>query len=188
MSDDELVAVDPPPSTKRRLIGIIGVIVAVASIAAVAIVVVTMDKRQPEPAGVGKYRFEHTKLADVEAGRCDPTTVENGARKVTWCYALPGFDIAGAIVEPHLYFGGVEPTSELIEIQLKVRGCNEDTLDRWMRANFAAPVETRGNRRIWENSHLWALALIPSEPGRCLVRMLPHSESAEISRLRSGSQ
>ena len=32
---------------------------------------------------------------------------------------------------------------------------------------------------------LWAAAFLPSEPGRCIIHLLPLSENAEIERLKS---
>jgi hypothetical protein len=39
-------------------------------------------------------------------------------------------------------------------------------------------------RGYWKNAFLWAAALMPSEPGRCLVHFLPLSENAEIARIK----
>ncbi|HSR98933.1 MAG TPA: hypothetical protein VLM79_17875, partial [Kofleriaceae bacterium] len=77
-----------------------------------------------------------------------------------------------------------EKTAKLIEIQLKVRGCHEDELDQWMRSALGPPIETRSTRAYWKNSFLWAAALLPSEPGRCLVHLLPLSENGEIDRIK----
>jgi hypothetical protein len=65
-----------------------------------------------------------------------------------------------------------------------VRGCVEEDLDKWLRERFGPPYETRSTRSYWKNSFLWAAALLPSEPGRCLVHFLPLSEGAEIERIK----
>jgi hypothetical protein len=139
--------------------------------------------RDPEFAGVGKWRFTHTQLHDVNEGVCQPADLNDG-RKGTWCFALTPFRIGSRNVDVDLYFLGTEKTAPLIEIQLKVRGCHEDELDQWMRSAFGAPLETRSTRAYWKNSFLWAAALMPSEPGRCLVHLLPLSENAEIDRIK----
>lgn len=141
------------------------------------------DRREPEYTGVGKWRFTHTTLRDVDEGICQPTDLNDG-RKGTWCFALTPFRIGGRSAEVDLYFAGTEPAARLIEIQLKIRGCHEDELDQWMRSSFGPPIDTRSTRGYWRNSFLWAAALMPSEPGRCLVHFLPLSETAEIDRIK----
>jgi hypothetical protein len=139
--------------------------------------------REPEVSGVGRWRFTHTTLADVNEGVCQPTELGDG-RKGTWCFALTPVKIARSSADVDLYFLGTEKTAGLIEIQLKVRGCHEDELDQWMRSVLGPPIETRSTRAYWKNSFLWAAALLPSEPGRCLVHFLPLSENAEIDRIK----
>lgn len=153
---------------------------AVAGIAALA---GGCKKDAPEFAGVGKYRFGHTTLADAKGGICQPTDLNDG-RKATWCFALPPYKIANRVAEVDLYFAGTEKTAPLIEIQLKVRGCLEADLEQWMRESFGPPIEMRATRGYWKNSFLWAAALMPSDPGRCIVHFLPLSEQAEIDRIK----
>ncbi len=150
----------------------------------VLLLVVACSGREGEPAGVGKWRFTHTTLADVHDGKCDPTDATDG-RKLTWCYAQTPFKVGKRTAEVDAYFLGTEPTAPLIELQLKVRGCVEDELDQWMRSNFGNPIETKGTHAYWSNSFLWAAAFMPSEPGRCLVHFLPLSENAEIARIKA---
>ena len=139
--------------------------------------------REAEPNGVGPWRFGHSTLSHVHDGVCQPTTLDDG-RKVTWCFAQQPFKIGKHIAEVDLYFDGVDKTAPLIELQMKVRGCVEDELDQWMRAAFGTPIETKPTRAYWKNSFVWAAAMMPSEPGRCLVRVLPLSENAEIERIK----
>lgn len=155
-----------------------------AALAALAVLAVGCKDGPPEFSGIGKYRFGKTTLADVKDGICQPTDVESGTRKATWCFQLPPYSVAGRTAEIDLYFEGTEPSGKLIEIQLKVRGCIEADLETWMRSNFGPPIETRAKRLYWKNSYLWAAGLIPSEPGRCLVHLLPLSETSEIARLK----
>lgn len=169
-----------------KIAGIVGL---VATLVGVVVIVVVLGmgscgKGAPEFAGIGKYRFGHTTLGDLKDGVCQPTEVEDGRRKATWCFGLQPYQVAGRTAEIDLYFEGTEPSGELIEIQLKVRGCVEQDLDTWMRTHFGPPIETRANRGYWKNSFLWAAVLMPSEPGRCLVHMLPLSEEREIARLK----
>ena len=139
--------------------------------------------REPEPSGVGPWRFPHTTLADVKDGLCQPTELSDG-RKATWCFAQPPVRIGGDTAEVDLYFLGADKAAKLIEIQLKVRGCHEDQLDQWMRTALGPPIEGKPTRSYWKNSFLWAAALMPSEPGRCIVHFLPLSENAEIARIK----
>jgi hypothetical protein len=170
---------------RRRLIGRIGLLAALAGMIAIAVVLGLKTCRQgsPEFSGIGKYRFGHTTLADVDEGLCQPTDIEDGRRKATWCFGLTPYKVANRPAEIDLYFDGHEPSGALIEIQLKIRGCVEQDLDTWMRTAFGPPYATRPERGYWKNSHLWAAALMPSDPGRCLVHFLPHSEQREIARI-----
>lgn len=139
--------------------------------------------RAPEFDGIGDWRFTHTTRKDVTGGLCQPTDLNDG-RKGTWCFAQQPIRIGGRTAEVDLYFLGTEPTAKLIEIQLKVRGCHEDELEHWLRAAFGPPIQSKPTRGYWKNSFLWAAALMPSEPGRCLVHLLPLSENAEIERIK----
>ena len=150
---------------------------------AVLVALAACGGSEPEFAGVGKYRFTHTTLADAKGGRCDPTDLPDG-RKGTWCSLLPAYKIGKRAAEVDLYFLGTEPTAKLIEISLNVRGCDENDTDRWMRTNWGPPLEQQGTRAFWKNSYLWAMAEMPSEAGRCRIRFLPLSENAEIDRLK----
>jgi len=137
-----------------------------------------------EPAGLGQWTFTKSTLAHArKAGVCQPTELADG-RKATWCFGLQPIKAGGRVTEVDLYFDGAADDAKLIEIQLKVRGCVEDDLDRWMRERFGPPFETRSTRSYWKNSFLWAAALLPSEPGRCVVHLLPLSEGSEIERIK----
>jgi hypothetical protein len=139
--------------------------------------------RDGEHDGIGNWRFPHTTRKDITGGLCQPTDLNDG-RKATWCFAQQPIKIGGRTAEVDLYFLGGEPSARLIEIQLKVRGCHEDELEQWLRQGFGVPIETRAKRAYWKNSFLWIAALMPSEPGRCLVHVLPLSENAEIDRIK----
>ncbi|MBA3396696.1 MAG: hypothetical protein H0T89_28955 [Deltaproteobacteria bacterium] len=141
------------------------------------------EGRKPEPSGIGRWRFTKSVKADAKEGVCQPTELTDG-RKATWCFALPPYKVANRTADVDLYFNGTADDSPLIEIQLKIRGCVEDDLDRWMRSVFGPPIETKPTRGYWKNSFLWAAAMMPSEPGRCLVHVLPLSEAAEIARIK----
>jgi hypothetical protein len=139
--------------------------------------------KEPEFTGVGNWRFGHTTLADAKQGVCQPTDLNDG-RKGTWCFANPPFKVGKRVADVDLYFLGTEPTAQLIEIQLKIRGCVEQEAEDWMRQGFGPPTESKGTREYWKNSFLWAAAMLPSEPGRCLIHFLPLSENAEIERIK----
>jgi hypothetical protein len=141
------------------------------------------SSREPEISGIGPWRFTRTTLKDATNGICQPTDLNDG-RKGTWCFAQTPFRLGKSNAEVDLYFLGTEPTARLIEVQLKIRGCHEDELEQWMRSAFGPPVDSKPTRGYWKNSFLWAAALMPSEPGRCLVHLLPLSENAEIARIK----
>ncbi len=137
-----------------------------------------------EPAGLGRWTFTKSRLADARKGAvCQPTELADG-RKATWCFGLQPIKAGGRVAEVDLYFDGGADDAKLIEIQLKVRGCVEDDLDKWIRERFGPPFETKSTRSYWKNSFLWAAALLPSEPGRCVVHFLPLSEGSEIERIK----
>lgn len=139
----------------------------------------------PEISGIDKYRIGHTTRGDVDDGVCQPTDIADGTRKATWCFAMPPYQVAGRTAELELYFEGTEPSGALIELQLKIRGCDEQALDHWLRTQFGPPIESRGARAYWKNSIVWIAGFLPQEPGRCLIRMLPLSEQAEIARIKA---
>jgi len=115
---------------------------------------------------------------------CQPTTLTDG-RAATWCYANKPFKVGARTADIDLYFLGSEPTAPLIEIQIHVRGCNEDELTGWLRTNFGGQIDQRPKRGYWQNPHMWIGALLPSDPGLCVVHMLPLSEQAEIARIKA---
>jgi hypothetical protein len=149
---------------------------------AALLVLAACDKTPPEFSGIGAYTFGKTTLGDVKYGMCQPTTVQGGTRSVTWCFQLPPYKIANRAADIDLYFDSNEPSAKLIEIQIQIRGCVEKDLEEWMIQSFGPPFETRANRGYWKNSYLWAAALMPSEPARCRVHLLPLTETAEIER------
>lgn len=172
--------------TGKKLVGVLGVLASVGGVIAVGAIVATgaCSKKEPEFAGVGKYRFGHTTLGDIKEGICQPTPIDDGKRQAGWCFALPAYSIAKRTAEVELYFDSMQLDAPLIEIQLKVRGCLEQELETWLRTAFGPPIESKPNRFYYKNSFLWGAALIPSEPGRCRVHLLPHSEQAQIAKVK----
>jgi hypothetical protein len=171
----------------RKAVGVLGVVASIGGVATIAVVLATgaCSKKDAEFAGVGQYRFGHTTLDHMKnKGVCQTTTIDDGQRKATWCFALPAYKIANRAAEVELYFEGEKLDAPLIEIQLKVRGCLEQDLESWLRTAFGPPIETKPKRLYYKNAFLWAAALIPSEPGRCRVHLLPHSEQAQIAKVK----
>ncbi|HEY4239675.1 MAG TPA: hypothetical protein VGM88_07665 [Kofleriaceae bacterium] len=135
--------------------------------------------RDPEPGGLGKWSFAKTTVAQAETeGRCQPTELFDG-RKALWCFGLTPVKIGARAADVDLYF----TDGKLIEIQVKLRGCDENTFEQFFRRIYGPPIETKGNHEFWKNSFLWAAAFMPSEPGRCLAHILPLSEAGEIARI-----
>lgn len=153
------------------------------AVAAALVLVLGCKDRAPEYGGIGEWRFSQTTLADAKHGKCEPTDLKDG-RRGTWCFANPPYKLANRTAEVDLYFAGTEPEAKLIEIQLKVRGCVEHDLERWISENFGPPIERRPGRAYWKNAFVWIAGMIPDSPGRCLIHMLPLSESAEIGRIK----
>jgi hypothetical protein len=146
------------------------------------LLVLSCEARQSEFSGVGPWSVVKTTRKDA-SGICQPTELPDG-RAGIWCFRQPPFGIGKKAAEVDLYFLGSEPTAALIELQLKVRGCVEDDVEVWLRQNFGAPYERRGTRAYWRNSRMFLVAFLPQDPGRCVLRMLPLSEGAEIERLK----
>lgn len=150
---------------------------------ALVLALAACDKKG-DPAGLGQWTFTRTTLTDgKKGGRCQPTDLADG-RKATWCFGFVPIKAGGKVGELDLYFGGATDDAKLIEIQLNVRGCVEEDLDKWLRERFGPPYDTKGTRAYWKNSFLWAAALMPSEAGRCRVHFLPLSEGSEIERIK----
>jgi len=145
--------------------------------------VVACEGRAPEPAGLGPYTFGKTTFGAIHNGNCQPTKLGDG-RDAMWCFALPPLQVGKRPAEVDAYFLGTTKTAPLIELQLKIRGCTEEDVVDWLRARFGPPIESKSTREYWKNSFMWIAALLPSEPGRCLVHFLPLSENAEIDRLK----
>jgi hypothetical protein len=163
------------------------------------------ESRKSAPSGLGPYRFGHTTRAQLKSGVCQPTELTDG-RKATWCFALPPIKVGERTADVDAYFLGTDPpllgenpTEEqrtarkaelaklpLIELQLKIRGCVETEVEQWMRQRYGgADADSKGVKTFWHNDFLWAMAVLPSEPGRCIVHFLPVSETAEIARLKA---
>jgi hypothetical protein len=141
------------------------------------------DRKPAELSGIGPWSVARTHLADA-SGRCEPTELPDG-RKGTWCFGQPPLKIAGRLAEVDLYFLGDQRSAPLLELQLKVRGCEEEKLGSWLRTTFGPPAAAVGANAFWQNGFVWIAALMPSEPGRCLVRVLPIAEGGEIERIKA---
>jgi hypothetical protein len=155
---------------------------ATLTIGIAAFALASCGDRQPEYSGVGQWSVTRTKLKDA-TGRCQPTDLPDG-RAGTWCFRQPPFGIGKKSASVDLYFVGKEPTAPLIELQLNVRGCVEEDIEAWLRRNFGAPYETRDTRAYWRTPKMFLAAFLPQDPGRCVLRMLPLSEGAEIERIK----
>ena len=137
-----------------------------------------------EAAGAGGWDVTHTTLADAHGGRCEPTDLPDG-RKGTWCFLMPSLSLDGQTAQVDLYFGGTTPDAALIEIQLKVLQCKIDQAESWTATRFGNPVEHEGDRYYHQNRYV--LAAVVPDGARCLVRVLPVSERAELERIKKAS-
>ncbi len=138
-----------------------------------------------EVNGIGPYQFGKSTRGTIHQGNCQPTDLADG-KKGTWCFLLPPFKVgAKHAANVDLYFAGTEDSAPLVKVVLAVRGCEEQELDTWMRERFGLPFETKGGREFWKNDFQWIMAELPTEPGKCLVYLLPIGEAAEIERLKA---
>lgn len=138
-------------------------------------------ERQPELTGVGPWSVTKTKRKDA-TGICQPTELPDG-RSGTWCFKQKPFGLAKKAAAVDLYFAGDAPDAPLIELQLQIRGCIEEDVEVWLRQNFGAPTEQRPGRAFYRMKKMFLAALLPQDPGRCVLRMLPLSEADEIERI-----
>ena len=149
---------------------------------ALATTVAACSSGKPDYAGIGPYHVKKLTLAQA-TGRCEPTDLPDG-RKGTWCFGQPTIQVAGQPAEVDLYFGGTEPSAKVIEIQLQFRGCKEAPLTAWLKTTFGAPYDERSATKMaWQNPSVFVLGEVPSQPGRCIVRLMPKSEAKEVERL-----
>jgi hypothetical protein len=143
-------------------------------------------KHERQMSGVGPWNVNRTHLEDA-TGRCIPDDLGEG-KQGTYCFGQKPMGIRGMVVDLDLYFGGTDPKATLVEIQLKVGGCDEQQLYGWMQTNFGRPIEDKGARKLWKSSFLWAVGElpIPDGPGQCLIRLIPAREQARFERLWGG--
>jgi hypothetical protein len=132
--------------------------------------------------GIGRWKVTKTTLSQAD-GRCLPTDLPDG-RKGSYCVGQTPVKIAGSVAEIDLYFDGTEPTSRLIEEQLKVRGCREEEVLTVLRKLFGTSIGTKGPKVFWKNRFAFVAAIAPSDPGQCLIRIFPLSEAAEIQKVQ----
>lgn len=139
-------------------------------------------KRERVIAGFGKWNVTTTKRRDA-TGRCEPTDLADG-RKATWCFGQRPVAIVGRSADVDLYFEGSDDNAKAIEIQFSVRGCQVEKTFNWLREVFGPSSAATGPWTYWENEHLLFAAGLPSEPGRCHLRLFPVSERREYERVR----
>jgi hypothetical protein len=151
------------------------------ALAAAALGAVACKAEPAEPAGVGAWDVTRSTLAEA-SGRCEPTDLPDG-RKGTWCYMQPALEVGGQAAQVDLYFGGREPSSPLIELQLKVVACDSDKVDAWARTAFGTPTTGPGGATFFGNRYM-NIALVRAPGSRCLVRIFPVSEQAEFERVK----
>lgn len=136
----------------------------------------------PEYDGIGAWKVTRTTLAHA-TGRCEPTDLPDG-RKGSYCFGQAPIKLAGATTEIDLYFDGTAPTARLVEEQLKVRGCREEQTLAFLRKLFGAPSGTKGPKVFWQNRFVFVAAIAPSDPGQCMIRVFPRSETSEIAKVQ----
>ncbi len=145
-------------------------------------VVAACSSAPAQPAGVGEWDVTRTTLADA-SGRCDPIDLEDG-RKGTWCSFQPALKVGAQTAAIDLYFGGADPASPVIEIQLQVKACRTEDFHAWMKTSFGNPLEFKGTRFLWENRYLMIAADMPGSASRCTARIFPRAEQAMYDRIK----
>jgi hypothetical protein len=140
-------------------------------------------KKDKEHVGVKKWKVTTTTLKDTREpapeGRCLPADLIDG-RKGTWCTGLVGINIRGLSAKIDLYFDGDQPDSKLVELQLIVGACKEETLSAWLTTEFGDWKTRPDNQARWENPNLLMAAFLPLADDKytCIVRMFPTTERA----------
>jgi hypothetical protein len=181
---------------------------AAVVVAALAALAACKGKQREQINGLGKYRFGHTTRADIRsngATQCQPTELSDG-RKATWCFALDPIMVGKRPANVSAYFLGADPPllpegatedqidarraqlakEPLIELQLQIRGCDEQQTEQWLRQLYGgADADSKGTQLYWHNDFQAIVAELPSEPGRCIVHLLPASETSEVTRLKA---
>jgi len=146
------------------------------------------EAKKGQPSGIGRWRVggaNPTVRKDAKDGICSKEDTSASGRPVTWCHSLPPIKVANRTASVDLYFNGHADDAPLIEVQLNIRGCVENDLDRWLRGVLGVPIETVEKRAYWKNDFMWVGAIMPSDPGKCRVHILPLSETAEIERIKA---
>jgi len=140
-------------------------------------------KKDKEHVGVKRWKVTSTTLKDTREpqpeGRCFPEVLADD-RAGTWCTELVGMNIRGLSAKIDLYFDGDQPDSKLVELQLKVGACKEETLSAWLTTEFGAWKSREANQARWENPNLLIAAFLPLADDKytCIVRMFPTRERA----------
>lgn len=142
-------------------------------------------KRKREYNGFGKWVIGKTKYAHA-GGHCKPTA------GVVWCGDDPldkhrSLDLGGQSANVGLYFDHAEPSSELIEIELEIRGCNDQSLRSWMESTFGKPTETQGKKSYWKQRSTYVAATMPRDDLSCIINMVKADDAKRISQLRGES-
>jgi hypothetical protein len=140
-------------------------------------------EREKKIVGVDRWNLETTRLKDAN-GRCQPEELPGGGTG-SYCFLNNPLRIRGMPADVDLYFDGVEPTSRLVLIQLKVSSCVPTTMLSWLRASFGEHGEQRSDRYAWPDGHLRAVADLPlaAQPDICLVNLLRADQRAWFDRL-----
>lgn len=140
-------------------------------------------KKDKEHVGVKKWSVITTTLKDTREptpeGRCLPADLTDG-RKGTWCTGLVGMKIRDNSAKIDLYFDGDQPDSKIVEIQLIVGACKEESLSAWLTTEFGGWKTRDGNQARWENPNLLMAGFLPLADDKltCVVRMFPTRERA----------
>lgn len=157
-----------------------------AIVVAVAVAALGGCKKEKQIAGIEQWHVNRTTRADA-TGRCLPEKLSDG-RDGAYCFGQKPIGIRGMRADIDLFFASMEPDAKLVEIQLKVGGCDEEKLTAWLQTNLGDPFERQGASRVaWKNAHLFAIGYLPlaDEPGRCLVRIVPRREENRFAALWS---
>ena len=141
------------------------------------------DKKDKEHVGVKKLKVTTTTLKDTREptpeGRCLASDLTDG-RKGTWCTGLVGMKVRDNSAKIDLWFEGEAADSKIVEIQLIVGACKQESLQAWLTTEFGAWKSLDENQARWENENLLMAAFLPLADDKltCIVRMFPTREKA----------
>ena len=137
-------------------------------------------KPKPPPVnGLGPYVLGETKLATGKRrARCQPDG------KIMWCFGAPAIKVGDQPAAVDLYFDGQGDDASLIEIALRIRGCNIDAVDAALRTALGPSTQRRGRKLFWRSKFSFVAARLRVDGNACEVNFVDPKDTTRIAKLR----